>query len=78
MNTRASAPSRRRLSPRLVAAVVLGVLALVFIFQNTGSGHVNFLFWDIALPAWVWLLVIFLIGVVVGSMFPWFRRKGRD
>ncbi len=62
----------------MIVAIVLGVLALVFIFQNTGSGHVNFLFWDFTLPAWVWLLVIFLAGVVVGSMFPWFRRKRRD
>lgn len=78
MNRQAAAPSRGRISPKMIVGIVLGVLALVFIFQNTGTGHVNFLFWDITLPAWVWLLVIFLAGVVVGSMFPWFRGRRRD
>lgn len=63
------------ISPRLVAGVVVAVLALIFVFQNTGRGTVQFFFWDIDAPAWLWLLVLFAAGVVVGSMFPWLRRK---
>lgn len=70
-------PVRRQwsVSPKVVVAVVLGVLALIFVFQNSAHGHVRFLFWTLSMPAWVWLLVVFVVGVVVGSLFPWFRRR---
>lgn len=67
----------RRISPKVALAALAGVLALVFVFQNTAEGQVNFLFWDISMPAWIWLLVIFVAGAVVGSLFPWLRgRRG--
>jgi uncharacterized integral membrane protein len=66
---------RRSVSPKMVLAIVVGVLALVFVFQNTSSKHVRFLFWSLSMPAWIWLLVVFVAGVVVGSLFPWLRRR---
>ncbi len=66
--------ARWRPSRKLVVGAILLVLALIFVFQNTARGRVNVLFWHASLPAWIWLLVIFLIGVVVGSLFPWLRR----
>jgi uncharacterized integral membrane protein len=69
--------TRRSVSPKMVVAIIVGVLALVFVFQNTGSKHVDFLFWSLSMPAWIWLLVVFVAGLVVGSMFPWLRRRRR-
>lgn len=66
--------SRRRVPPKLIGAAVIGVLALIFVFQNTATGRVEFLFWTIEAPAWLWLLIIFLAGAVVGWLFG---RKGR-
>lgn len=63
------------MTPKLIVALILLALALIFIFQNTGAGDVKVLFWTVSLPAWIWLLVVLLIGVVIGSMFPWFRPK---
>jgi uncharacterized integral membrane protein len=68
---------RRRPSRKLVAGLVLVVLAVVFVFQNTGRGRISFLFWHLTMPAWIWLLSIFVVGVVVGSVFPWLRRSKR-
>ncbi|MGY0237062.1 lipopolysaccharide assembly protein LapA domain-containing protein [Longispora urticae] len=65
----------RTLSPKLVIGLVIGVLALVFVFQNTANGKVSFLGWEFNAPAWLWMLVLFVAGLVVGSIFPWFRRK---
>lgn len=65
----------KTVSPRLVVALLLALVALVFVFQNTASKDVRFLFWSTSMPAWVWLLAVFVAGVVVGSLFPWFRRK---
>jgi uncharacterized integral membrane protein len=68
---------RRSVTPKLVAVAALAVLATVFVFQNTAKGQVNVLFWTIRMPAWIWLLAVFLAGVAVGSVFPWLRRRAR-
>jgi uncharacterized integral membrane protein len=68
---------KKGLSGKAIVAGVLGILALIFIFQNTGSNSVHLFFWEVRLPSWVWLLVLFLVGVAVGSVFPWFRRGNR-
>ncbi|WP_019144017.1 lipopolysaccharide assembly protein LapA domain-containing protein [Aeromicrobium massiliense] len=72
-----SEPPARTVRVRTVVAVVLAVLALTFVFQNTGSKSIRFLFWSTSMPAWIWLLVVFVAGVVAGSLFPWFRRRAR-
>ena len=66
--------SRRSVPPKLIVAAAIAVLALIFVFQNTATGRVDFLFWSIEAPAWLWLLIIFLAGALVGWMFG---RKGR-
>ena len=43
----------RRVSPKLVAGAVIGVLALIFVFQNTGKGRIHFLFWTMTMPTWI-------------------------
>lgn len=66
------------LGPRTIAGVVLAALALVFVVQNTARGRVNFLFWDLEAPAWMWMLALFLAGLVAGSLFPWLRGRRKS
>jgi uncharacterized integral membrane protein len=68
-------PRRPPPSPKTIVGIVLAVLALVFVFQNTEKGSVNFLFWTVSLPSWVWLLIVFAVGLVVGSLVPWLRPR---
>jgi uncharacterized integral membrane protein len=60
---------------RLVGMGGLAALAVLFVFQNTGKGEVNFLFWDIKAPAWLWLASTFAVGVIVGLMLPGIRAR---
>ena len=53
------------------------LLALIFIVQITGSGTVQFLFWDFTMATWVWALLLFLLGGVSGYFFSWRRRRAR-
>lgn len=53
------------------------LLALIFIVQNTGSGTVQFLFWDFTMATWVWALLLFLLGGVSGYYFHWTRARAR-
>ncbi len=79
MGTDAEAGGGRSfISARLVVVTAIAALALVFVFQNTDSRRVDFLVWNLELPSWLWMLVLFLAGALVGSVFPWFRRRRDD
>lgn len=80
MSTEPRDRAERRLtvSPKVVGAVALTALAVVFAVQNADTGRVDVLFWSFEMPAWIWLLLVFLAGVVVGSVFPWLRRRTRQ
>jgi uncharacterized integral membrane protein len=69
-----SSGARRRIPQKLIVAALIGLLALIFVFQNAESGRVDFLFWSFEAPAWLWLLIIFLAGALVGWIFG---RRGR-
>lgn len=62
-------------TPKTITAIVIAILAVVFVFLNTRSAKVQMFFWDINAPGWLWMLILFVGGVVVGSLFPWFRRR---
>jgi uncharacterized integral membrane protein len=66
-----------KLSARTIISVIVTVIALVFIFQNTHNSQVHILFWDISRPQWLILLILFAAGFVVGSLFPWFHRRAK-
>lgn len=73
----ATASGTKRASVKTIVALVLLALALVFAFSNLAPGPVNFLAWTITMPTWIWFLVVLVVGVIVGSLFPWFRPRRR-
>jgi uncharacterized integral membrane protein len=77
MSTQPEQPAGRKVSAKLIVGIVLAILALIFIFQNTEKREVNFLFWDISAPTWLWLLIVFAAGVIVGLLVPRFRNRGK-
>ena len=66
------------LSPKLIVGIVIGVLVLIFVLQNRHSNRTHVLFWHFSAPKWLWMLILFVLGVIVGSVFPWFRRRDRN
>jgi uncharacterized integral membrane protein len=70
-------PQKEGLSPKAIIAIVLGVLALIFVIQNTDSHEVHLLFWDPKLPVWLWLLVMLLIGMAIGWLLGRPRKDKR-
>jgi uncharacterized integral membrane protein len=53
------------------------LIALIFVVQNTGSGTVDFLFWEFTMATWLWALLLFLLGGVSGYFFHWSRIRAR-
>ena len=61
----AEPPAKQRdVSAGMIVALVIVVLAGIFIFQNTVTSSVRFLWLDA--PTWVWFVMLFLVGVAVG------------
>lgn len=65
------------LTPKRILVLAILALAVIFVIQNADSGRVTLLFWDLTMPGWLWMAVLFLAGVTVGSVFPWFRKRAK-
>jgi len=62
---------------RLTIILVLVLLFIVLIAQNTGDASITFLFWTATASRIVLLAITFLVGLVVGFLLgrPWRRKK---
>ena len=60
----------KKIRPRLILTAVLVFLVVVFAFQNAQVVEVKFLFWSLALPRSLLILVVLVIGLAAG----WFLR----
>lgn len=62
-------------STRTIFAIVIAIAALTFVFSNVAPATLKFLVFQFTMPAWAWFLAVLLAGVVIGSLFPWFRPR---
>ena len=62
---------------RLSVILLLVLLFIVLIAQNTGEASITFLFWTATMSRIVLLAITFLVGIVVGFLIgrPWRRRR---
>ena len=60
----------KKIRPRLILTAVLVLLVVVFAFQNAQVVEVRFLFWGLALPRSLLILVVLVVGLAAG----WFLR----
>ncbi|MEV6279656.1 hypothetical protein [Nocardia sp. NPDC051832] len=63
-----------RISPNQWIAIVLTVLAIVFILENRHKVDIEFLLLSVRSPMWLVLLVTFAVGWLVGILTH--RRRG--
>lgn len=74
----ASKPGARKgLSGKTITALILLAVALAFVLSNLESGTIMFLGFRFVMPVWIWFLGVLVVGVVIGSLFPWFRPKNK-
>lgn len=69
------ADDKSGVNSRAIIAIIIAIAALAFVFSNVGPATLRFLVFQFTMPAWAWFLVILVAGVVIGSLFPWFRPK---
>ncbi|MBM9507056.1 lipopolysaccharide assembly protein LapA domain-containing protein [Actinacidiphila acididurans] len=68
---------RDRLTFGRVVVLVLFVLALIFIFENTRRVRVRVIVPEVTMPLWGALLAAFVAGILVGGYTAWARRRRR-
>jgi uncharacterized integral membrane protein len=71
---------RERPSVTVIIAVVLGVVALMFILSNLGGVSINFLFLHFRSPAWLMFALMLLAGALLDRLVIWWwgRRKAKS
>jgi len=62
---------------RNILAIIIAVVALVFVFTNMRMATLNLFGAQLSMPGWVWLILLLAIGFIVGSLFPWFKTKNK-
>lgn len=70
-----STPAKRRPPVRLIVVGVLALLSLVLVLQNRDTVDTKIFFATISMPRAVLLAVTFLLGVIVGLLVPFLRKR---
>lgn len=60
---------------KLIISLVLGLLAIIVIVQNTATVETHILWFTISMPRAVLLAVTFALGVLSGILFSMRRSK---
>ena len=74
-NTDSTKPEKKRPPIRLIVVAVLAILSLVLVLQNTATVETKILFATVAMPRAVLLAITFLLGVIVGLLIPFLRKR---
>ena len=64
----------RRISGETIAALVLIVLGVIFVFENTTRVDIRFIVPKVRVQVWIALLASLAAGVIVG----WLLRRSRE
>ncbi|MEU3250749.1 LapA family protein [Streptomyces sp. NPDC006997] len=65
----------RAMTTGQIAVLVLALLALVFVFENTQTTEIRLLVPVVSMPLWAALLAMWLVGALCGAYFVRRRRE---
>ena len=69
-------PTRSGISPTMIVLVVLAVIVVIFVLQNSDSQSVDFLMLDFKAPKWVIFALLILVGAALDRLLQfWLRRR---
>ncbi len=68
---------RRKITPRVVIAFLLGAVSVVLLVENRASTRIHLLVTTVTMPLWLALLLMFAIGLALGWLLRRRRREPR-
>jgi len=69
--------ARKERTWRFYAAIAIGIVALVFIVQNSQEVEVDFIVATTSTPLFFILIITFALGALAGWLWPHVRRDRR-
>lgn len=63
--------------PKTIVALILTVLVLILVVQNTGTINTRFLWIHVSMPHALLMLFTFLVGFAVGALATAWRRHSK-
>jgi uncharacterized integral membrane protein len=64
-------------NPKVIAGLVVGVLFVIFLFQNMDEVALRVYFWQVSMPKIILVPLAILIGFVAGFVAAKISGKGR-
>lgn len=65
------------MNAKLIAAIILIVLVLLFVVQNTNIVELRFLFWKLSMSGALLYILLLMIGSFLGWLLHSHRRKSK-
>ena len=77
---RSEAPQgdKTKLSPALIIGIVVAILIVIFIVQNSKESRVKLLFWDGTMSLWVVIVISLVLGAVLDRTITWYLHRRRN
>lgn len=65
----------QRLGPRGIAAIILAILVLIFVLENTRSTKIRFVGPEVRTPLWLALVIAAGLGAAAAYLVEWRRNR---
>ena len=62
---------------KIIIIVVLAVLLIIFVLQNTAMVSIKFWFWELNIPRALLLFVCFAVGLIIGLIIPTSKKQNQ-
>ncbi len=63
---------------KIIFIIILTILLIIFVLQNTAPAAVKLWFWKLELPVALLLFVCFSMGLIIGLLIPGSGKKGKE
>lgn len=63
------------MQPKMIGIIIVVILALIILVQNTYSVTLHFLFWQISMPQVVLIFIALVIGIILGYGASLVRKR---
>lgn len=66
-----------QVSTRMIVAGIVLIIAVIFIAQNTDEQTLEFLWFDVTMPLWVFMTIMLIGGALIGQGIVYARARNK-
>jgi uncharacterized integral membrane protein len=63
---------------KFIVGVIIGILVIIFMVQNTEKVDITFLGWSITMVRAIMILIVFVLGIAAGYVARGFRARKKE